>query len=233
MVRFYSDVLRTMRLAIGRRNENDPSSSDNVLSQYINDFINLTMSDDVKLFENFGTLEFDIDNSHPDGVWTLEDVGAKGNFVNYSMEAFISLTFPLPATTTNWNPLDIFQDPGRFYAYWGVDNFNILIPGMPTEMLYYGTDFVFRTIPQDNTTYHVTIYAYKQMQDFDPEGNPELLQDYWMRYLAYGAAFNYVTDYRFDPGFIAQVKATYSRERKLLLTRTHNQIKMSRSLPRF
>lgn len=247
MVRFLSDVVRTMRLAIGRRNENDPSSSDAVLLQYINDFVNLTMSDDVKLFENFGTLEFDIDESHPDGVWSLYDpnVNASGNFVNYSMEAFISLVNlagqePLPEDShLTWNPLDIFQDPGRFYAYWGVDNFNVLIPGMPTEMLYYGTDFVFRTIP--NGTYHVTIYAYKQMQDFSNEGNPvlgptpdaPLYQDYWLRYIAYGAALNYVRDYRFDPQFILQLASIFSHERKLLLTRTHNQIKQSRCLPRF
>jgi len=232
MARFYNDVEQIMRQVIGKRNLNDPDSSSVTLRRYINDMINLTMSDDVKVFENFGTLVFPIDNSHPDGVWSLEDVGAKGNFVNYSMEAFISQN-PPPTSSVTWNILDVYQDPGRFYAYWGVDNFNILIPGMPTEMLYYGTDFVFRTIPQADVTYTVTIYAYKQMQDFDAEGNPELPQDYWLRYLAYGAAYNYVKDYRYDPAQVEAIRKGFATERKLLLTRTHNQVKLSRAVPHF
>ena len=50
MTRELSDVRRIMRLAIGRRNENDPDSGDVVLNQYINDFYSLTMPNDTKLF---------------------------------------------------------------------------------------------------------------------------------------------------------------------------------------
>ena len=71
MAQFVSDVLRTMRLAIGRRNENDPDSNDSTLFRYIQDFITLTMSDDVKLFEQFGTLEFTIDETNTTGVYTF------------------------------------------------------------------------------------------------------------------------------------------------------------------
>ena len=55
MAQFVSDCLRIMRLAIGRRNENDPDSSDTTLRKYLNDFVSLTMSDDVKLFEQYGS----------------------------------------------------------------------------------------------------------------------------------------------------------------------------------
>ena len=225
-----SDVLRIMRLAIGRRNANDPDSSDNVLLQYINDFTNLTMSDDVKLFEQFGTLEFTIDETNTTGVYTFNDVGATSQFTNISQEAFITLTDP-PEGSISWNRLEIYQDPGVFYDDWGVNNSDILIPGYPTQMLYYGTQMVFRTIP--NTEYTVIIYGYKVVPTFSSEGDPDLPFDYWLRYLAYGAAANYARDYRFDDAFQSKIDKSYARERKLLLTRTHNQIKHQRAFPRF
>lgn len=230
MTRYLNQVEEIMRQVIGKQNLNDPASSTSKLRSYINDAINLTMSDDVKIFENYGKLVFTIDDTHANGVWTLDQIGATGNYTNYSMEAFISLNDPADGSTV-WNYLLVYQDPGEFFNYWGVNNFNILIPGMPTDMLYYGTEFTFRTIP--DTEYTVTIFAYKQMQDFAQDGNPAIPQDYWLRYLAYLAAYNYVRDYRFDPAQIEAVRQGYSRERKLLLTRTHNQVKLSRAAPRF
>ena len=230
MAQFVSDCLRTMRLAIGRRNQNDPDSNDATLLQYINDFVNLTMSEDVKLFENFGTLTFTIDQTNPTGVYTFNEVGASSSFTNISDEAFISITSP-PAGSISWNKLWIFQDPGPFYAAWGINNTDVLIPGYPTELLYYGDQLVFRTIP--NQSYLVQIYGYKIIDEFASEGDPQLPFDYWMRYIAYGAAMNYARDYRFEADKIQLLDAAFGHERKQVLTRTHNQIKRVRGFPRF
>lgn len=232
MTQFVSDCLRTMRLAIGRRNENDPDSNDTTLRKYINDFISLTMSDDVKLFEQYGSLIFTIDETNTTGVYTFNDVGADSNFTNISVEGFITLTAP-PAESISWNRLEIYQDPGEFYGYWGINNTDILIPGYPTEMLYYGTEMVFRTIPDQE--YTVTIYGYKEhavLADGDPYSVP-LPFDYWMRYIAYGAALNYARDYRFESNALNQLKVELAHERNLLLTKTYNQKKNSRCKPRF
>ena len=230
MTQFVSDCIRTMRLAIGRRNENDPDSNDATLFRYLNDFINLTMSDDVKLFEQFGTLSFTIDETNTTGVYTFNDVGASASFTNISEEGFISLTDP-PNGSISWNKLWIYQDPGQFYAEWGINNTDVLIPGYPTEMLYYGTEMVFRTIP--NTSYLVNIYGYKIVPEFSSDGDPAIPFDYWMRYLAYGAALNYCRDYRFEGDKRQMLQADFAHERKLLLTRTHNQRKLQRAMPRF
>jgi hypothetical protein len=219
-----------MRLAIGRRNENDPDSNDDTLMQYLNDFVNLTMSDDLKVFEQFGTMTFTIDETNTSGVYTFNDVGATDQFTNISQEAFISLLNPIN-NSISWNKLWISQDPGLFYSEWGINNDETLIPGYPTEMLYYGTEMVFRTIP--NTEYQVRIYGYKVVPVFSSDGDPALPFDYWMRYLAYGASMNYARDYRFEDTKRAVLYADYAHERKLLLTMTHNQIKQARSLPRF
>jgi len=219
-----------MRLALSRRNENDPDQNDPTLFRYLNDFINLTMSDDVKVFEQFGTLSFTIDESNTTGVYTFNDVGASSNFTNISQEAFISLLDP-PDGSISWNQLWIFQNPGEFYSEWGINNTDVLIPGYPTQMLYYGNEMVFRTIP--NTSYLVQIYGYKIVPTFSDEGDPQLPYDYWMRYLAYGAARDYAADYRFDEASLARIERTFQRQRRLLMTRTHNQIKQQRAMPRF
>lgn len=227
--RFVSDVLELMRQALGRRNANDPDSSDEMLLSKLNDFVSLTMSDDVKLFEQFGTLSFTIDETNTTGVYTFNDVGSSFDFVNLSAEAYISLLDPIN-NSVSWNQLPIYQDPGEFFAIWGINNDEILIPGYPTMMLYYGNEFTFRTIP--NVSYLVKIYGYKKNNNYANTAQ-EIQYDYWLRYLAYGAANNYAQDFRFEPASKAQIEKGFARERKLMLTHTHNQIKMSRPMPRF
>jgi hypothetical protein len=232
LTRTVQDVLDTMRVAIGRRNANDPDSSDATLLSYLNDFIALTMSDDVKLFDQFGTLTFTIDETNTTGVYTFNEVGADSQFVNISLEAFISILDPVN-NSVSWNRLSIYQDPGQFYDIWGINNTEILIPGYPTDMLYYGNEFVFRTIPDKE--YQVQIYGYKENieYDFDTDLGIDIPFAYWKRYLAYGAALNYARDYRYGQEGLAGIQKGYARERKLMLTRTHNQIKQSRTAPRF
>ncbi len=229
--RTVSDVLQIMRIALSRRNENDPDSTDEVFIRYLNDFVSLTMSDDVKLFEQFGTLSFIIDGTHADGVYTFNDVGATTDFVNLSAEAFISLRDPV-GRSISWNWLPIYQDPGEFFTIWGINNEDILIKGYPTMMLYYGTEFTFGTIPQIDVQYMIKIYGYKKNNNY-AEGDPEIQFDYWLRYLAYGAAMNYARDYRYASDIKAELKSDFAHERKLMLTHTHNQIKQSRAEPRF
>lgn len=229
MTRFVSDALRIMRVGLGRRNENDPDSSDDTLMSYLNDAVSLTMGNDVKLFENFGTLTFTIDETNTTGVYTFNDVGADHEFMNISQEAFISLLDPIN-NSISWNWLPIYQDPGEFFSIWGINNDEILIPGYPTNLLFYGNEFTFRTIPQ--TSYLVKIYGYKKNADF-PSADTPLEFDTWLRYIAYLAMMNYAQDYRYDAESKGLIKQGYQRERKLILTRTHNQIKMNRAMPRF
>lgn len=167
MTRAVSDVLDIMRVAIGRRNENDPDSDETKLLQYVNDFYSLTQPNDTKLFESFGTLTFTIDETNTTGVYTFNDVGADSEFINISQEAYISLYDPVN-NSVSWNQLPIYQDPGEFFAIWGINNDEILIAGYPTNLLFYGNEFTFRTIP--DTEYLIKIYGYKRMLTFHPLG---------------------------------------------------------------
>lgn len=229
MTRYVEDALDIMRTALGRKNENDPDSSDDLMLRYLNDFVSLIMPNDTKLFESFSTLIFTIDESNPTGTYTLNEVGADKDFINYSQEAYISLLDPI-GRSVSWNFLPIYQDPGEFYAIWGINNEDILIRGYPTGMLIYGNEMVFRTIP--NTAYQIRIYGYIKNPDFPSEDTP-LQYDWWLRYIAYGAAVNYARDYRYEPTARKLIEDTFKSEKKQQLTRTHNQVKMARAMPRF
>lgn len=229
--RLVSDALNIMRIALGRRNENDPDSSDDTFLTYLNNFVSLSMPNDTKLFESFGTLSFTIDGSNSTGVYTFNDVGANEEFMNISQEAFISLLDPVN-NSVSWNQLPIYQDPGEFFMIWGINNDEILIRGYPTMMLYYGNEFTFRTIPEVDKAYLIKIYGYKKNEDY-PSEDVDLQFDYWLRYVAYGAAVDYARDYRYDPEARGLIEATFKSERKLQLIHTHNQIKQSRAMPRF
>lgn len=225
-----SDILNQMRIVLGRRNANDPDSSNNTLLNYLNQFIECNMAHDVKLFENFGTLEFTIDESNTTGVYNATDIGGTPGFTNYSQEAYISLLDPI-GSSVSWNYLPIFQDPGEFYAIWGINNTDILIPGYPTNMLYYGNEFVFRTIPQ--TSYQIKMFGYKRIDLDQTSLDLPIPFGDWARYLVYGAAANYARDYRYELNTKNEILKDFARERKMMLTHTHNQIKMSRAMPRF
>ena len=227
--RFVQDALDMMRVVLGRRNANDPDSSDDLFLSYLNDFVSLSMPNDTKLWESFGTLTFTIDDTNTTGRYTFNEVGADFQFMNISQEAFISLLDPVD-NSISWNWLPIYQDPGEFYAIWGINNDEILIPGYPTGMLYYGNELVFRTIP--NTAYQVRIYGYKKNENY-PDADQPLQYDYWLRYLVYGASVNYARDYRYEPQARKLIEDTFKSERKLQLTHAHNQIKMGRAAPRF
>ena len=228
MSRSVSNCLTIMRLALARRNENDPDASDDVLLSYLNDFISFTMTDDIKLFEQFGTLRFTIDDTNTTGVYTFNQVGASDNFSNISNEGFITLSAPL-SSSVSWNRLAIYQDPGQFFGRWGVNNESILVPGYPTEMLFYGTEMTFRTLPNDS--YDVIIYGYKIADELN--STSDLPQDYWLRYVSYGASLNYARDYHLSKESMENIQDGYARERQLLLTRVHNQRKMARCQPRY
>lgn len=231
MVRNLNDVIGIMRRAIGRRNENDPESTTTVLTEYINDFYSLEMPNDTKLFESFGTLSFTIDETVTDGVYTFDDVGASNDFINIVEQGFITLTSQA-AGSTSWNELELYQNPNRFFRRWGVNNEDVLTAGYPTEMLFYGNEMTFRTIP--DTSYTVILYAYTKNTDFPTdEGDQDLPYDYWLRYIAYGAARQYATDFRLSPETVGNIEKEYRRQKTLMLTRTHNQTKKSRGAPNF
>lgn len=249
MTKTIVDCVDIMRLAISRRNQNDPDSTFDTLAGYCDDFSTLFMPNEVHLFENCGTLEFFIQEGVDTYTW--DEIGFTAGFVNMSMSAFITNM----DNTLNTNELAIYFDPFEFYSYWYIFDVTKLIPGMPSDMLFYGENeanpsdpdlipdptrpntVVFRTVP--DREYKVRIYSYKTntsllpyQDEDDVTVNPPLAFDYWYRFIAYGAALNYASDYNYSQEALASIQRSFNKEKKLLLTRTHNQRKFGRAFPR-
>lgn len=227
--RLVSDVLTIMRQVISRRSTNSPESTDAKLLSYVNDFTSLKMSDDVRLFEQFGTLSFNIDETVTTGVYTFNDVGATNDFVSISNEALISL-LATEDESLNWMPLSVYRDPGEFFSHWGINNDDVITTGMPSEVLFYGNELTFRTIPDDE--YIVKMYGYKKCNNFE-DVTDALPYDRWLRYVTYGASLDYVRDYNYSAEKIAQVKSTFSSERVQMMAHRHSELTMTRCRPSF
>ena len=223
MAKTVSDAIDIMRITLGRRNQKDVDSSISKFIDYLSNFLTLEMPNDIKLFEQFGTLTFKIGETPVDGVYDFNALpSANFSFSNISLEGFITPTAS-GTSSTSWNPLNIYQDPIEFYNKWGVSNVSVLTTGYPTDMLYYSDELVFRTIP--DAEYNIILYGYKRSTAVSKE-NESLPFDWWLRYAAYGAALNYATDYRYDAKDLSRIERAFSKEKKLLLTNTHNQVKL-------
>lgn len=223
MSRDVSDVLTLFRRIVARNNPNDPNANFSTMIRYINDFYAFHMNKDVHLFQLEGTLEFTIDQNSTDGVYTFNDVGAGSDFEYLTVSGFI-----------NDNDLIIWHNPYEFYHRWQTFDVSELTPGMPTDMLFYGNELVFRTIPDQE--YTVRIFGYKANVEFDEgntAGDEALPFAEWVRYIAYGAARNYSMDFNYDEARINSIKAGFIREKNILMTKQHNVVKFERSIPRF
>jgi len=204
MSRVVADVLKIMRLAIG--------------------------PDEFKIYEQFGTMTIEIDaTNNADGVYNFPGDENTPSFINVDPQVMISLTDPV-GSSLSWFELQYFQDPGEFYSLWGINNESILIAGTPTQVLFYGNQLVFRTVPND--TFTVKFYGYQQLAEISSTAT-DIPFDYWMRFLAYGAAKDYAADYRLDQEATVNIERNYKRQRKLLMARTYNYKKTQRCIPRF
>ena len=115
MAKTVSNALEIMRITLGRRNQKDIDSNISKFISYFSDFLSLEMPNDVKLFEQFGQLTFKIGTTEVDGVYDFNALpSANFSFSNISLEGFITPT-STGTSSVSWNPLNIYQDPTKFY----------------------------------------------------------------------------------------------------------------------
>ncbi len=227
MPRKVKDVIDIFRRITSKRNPNDPDANFDVIIRYINDFYALHMNQDVHLFKIEGTLKFVIANKTEtvnDGVITFNEiVGQSSAFEYLTVSGYVDN-----------NDLVIWHNPKEFFDRWQEFDTTLLTAGMPTDMLFYGNELIFRTVP--DKAYTIRIFGYKRNTIFEETGDnvsQELPFDEWVRYIAYGAARNYAQDFNFDEERKASIKAGFMREKGILQAREHNVRKYERSIPRF
>ena len=228
MARTVQQVIAIMRRAIGRRNTEDPDSSDEILITYINDFLTLQMPNGLKLNEKFSSFEFQIDTTNTTGIFDFPDSATSEDFINLDDSGLISAATPAD-NSLEWWDLCVLFDEKEFFHRWGFNNHETLVKGGPSEVLYWDNKLTFRAI-QDKA-YIVKLFGYKRPAAVGSSSSLEF--DYWLRYVAYGAARDYAADFRLESEALSNIERNFGRERQLLLTRTHNQIKVDRPPPTF
>lgn len=221
MAKTAADVITIMRRVINRPNTTDPDSTDSVLLGYISDFYQLYMSNDVKLFEKWGLYTFDTSVAVTDGEYTIND------------PSFITGSYTI-LRASGWvdadNLLNIFQDPTVFFERWPFQDVSDIPTGQPQEMLIFGQTLYLRPIPDD--TYTIRILAYKENSALT-DTTDELDEAFWYRYLAYGAALQYMNDFNFDANQIQMKEKEFNKQRRLVMQKTHTQRLNQRGTPRY
>lgn len=218
------EVVNIMRKVIGERDASSPDATDEILLQYINEFIQLQFPYNAQLFEEWSWYEFDtVANQF------VYPFGADKNGVEFSV-----LRPPAYSVDPD-DPNDFaynmrwYQDPQEFYGVWGyITDLSALSVGQPQDILFWNQEFTLRLVP--DKVYNITIKGYRKKMTLELSDNVEY--PYLYRYLAYGAARDYLSDY-LDIATLSQITPLFEEYRSKVLHRTAQQQIPQKSVPRF
>jgi len=223
-------VIQIMRNVTGRVDENDPSFTEEIMTDYLNAFLQQEHPTECRIFENHTWWNFTIDETTADPLpVNLDDLG----FSTIGPLAYVSYA----DVSLNPNTFKLFwyEDPGEFYYRWPWNN--IFTPQMPTYVLYYNQELTFRGPPDQ--AYDIRISAYKIDYSFSGGTSTNagsilsnVPQAYLTRYLAYGAALDILSDYG-EMDKYNEVFSVYRRYRGQVMARTWNQLQSQRTAPDF
>ncbi len=230
------DIVQIMRNVTGRVDQNDPAFTRPIMIDYLNQFIQVEHPTELRLFENQTWWDFTIDTTTADPLpVNLDTLG----YSTINAPAYISFTDP--ALNPNTFKLFWYENPADFYYRWPWNN--VFTPQMPTYVLYYNNELTFRGPPDQE--YSVRIAAYEIGLSFsggsNTSGTPSMSgigisastpRAYLLRYLAYGAALNILSDYG-EMDKYNEVFQVYRRYRAQVIARTWDQLASQRTDPDF
>lgn len=219
-----SEVIQILRNVTGRVDASDPLFTDTIMLGRINDFINLEMPQDARLFENKTWWEFNIDPTTPDPMPV--DLASLG-FSTIGPPAYVWVDNEVSPSQITRFDLWWYQDPGVFYAKW--PQVTGVTPQRPQDVLYYNNTLTFRGTP--NQEYRIQIQA-NAIQAILNSPTDELSASYFWRYAAYGAALDLFYDFGEDDK-AAKAMIPYNRYRSMVYARTNQQYQNQRPYPTF
>ncbi len=217
-------LINIMRNVTGRVDATDPLFTDTIMAEYLNNFITLQSTMDVRLIKNKTWWEFLLPaqtvpfTNYPNVPVDLQTIGLINGQVGASTIG--------PDCYANGFIVFWYQDPKEFYQIWPQTQF--YQPARPTYVLYYNNELTFRNPP--NIPYWIKIEAYQVEWQVDPGG--VLNQDYVYRYFAYGAALDIFADFG-EMDKWNEMFPVFRRYRSLVLSRTYSQYQNQRPSPEF
>lgn len=219
MAKSFNDAVTIMKKVVGEQDGQNPDATNSEFLAYVVDFYELQMSTDVESYDL-------------SGFWTFTTV-ANTDTYSFKDEGYVFLSPPIYLTDSDSNDVKLtwYQSPDMFYRVHPVDNTNETA-GKPFDALFYQDQLLLRPKPDD--AYTITVKAYKSLSvptvGGDPDGTADIEQDYFVRYLAYGASLDYLSDYG-DFETYAKVAEVFKRYRSLVLMKTAKQFRSQRPKP--
>ncbi len=205
--------LRTiLRNVTGRVDETDPLFTNSIMNDYLNQFIGLISTQDIRQFKNQTWWEFNIDTASPDPYPV--DLQALG-FSTIGPPAYAD------GFIVFW-----YENPQEFFQLW--PETQTYQPSRPTYVLYYNNELIFRNPP--NKEYLIKIQAYEVEPTIDATGLTD--KDYMYRYIAYGTALDIFSDYG-EMDKWREIYPVFQRYRALVYGRTNLQYQNQRAGPEF
>ncbi len=219
MAKTAAQLITILRNVTGRMDASDPMFTNDIMLQYLNDFIQLLSTQDVRLYKNYTWWEFTFGTTDPNPypVNLQEIVLASGQ----AGASTIGPTAYADGFVVFW-----YESPQEFYALWPeTQTYQIQ---RPQNVLYYNNELTFRGPP--NKDYAIKINAYQVELQVDPDS--QLDQDYLFRYLVYGAALDIFSDFG-EMERWNEIFPVFRRYRSLVYARTNSQYQNQRPSPEF
>lgn len=219
MAKTAADLINTLRNITGRVDASDPLFTDTIMLQFLNDFIQLEATQDIRIYKNATWWEFLLDENSPNPYpVNLQNILLASGQTGAS-------TIQPPAYADGF-VMFWYQDPAEFYARW--PETQTYTPQRPQEVLYYNNELTFRGPP--NQEYAIKIAAYQV--ELQVTLNGTLAQDYLYRYVCYGAALDLFAEYG-EMDRYNEIYQAYMRYRALVYSRTYSQLQNQRPSPEF
>lgn len=217
MTKSAADLITILRNVTGRVDASDPLFTDDIMLGYLNDFLSLESTQDIRIFKNKTWWEFDFGplDPNPFPVDLQNIVLANTNVGASTIE---------PPSYCNGFQLFWYQSPAEFYGIW--PEIQVYQTARPTYVLYYNNELTFRNPP--DTTYLIKIAAYQ----VELQINQNIESDYLFRYAAYGAALDIFGDYG-EMDKYRDIFPLFQRYRALVYSRTYSQYQNQRPSPEF
>ena len=218
MAKSAADLILILRNVTGRVDASDPQFTDEIMLQYLQDFIQLQSTQDIRIFKNRTWYEFAFGPADPN-PWpvNLQDI----ILVNGNQGAS---TIGPPCYADGFYVF-WYQDPAQFYGIW--PETQTYQPQRPQYALYYNQEITFRGPP--DKVYQIKLEAYQVEIQIT---NGVLDADYLYRYICYGTALDIFSDFG-EMDKWREIWPAYQRYRALVYSRTNSQYQNQRPTPEF
>jgi hypothetical protein len=219
-----AEIIQIVRNVTGRVDASDPLFTDTIMLGYVNDFLNLEMPQDARLFENKTWWEFTIDQ------FTVDPFPVDLATLGYSTigpPAYVWVDNQVSPSQITRFALWWYQDPAVFFAKW--PQVTGATPQRPQDVLYYNNELIFRGPP--NQEYVIQIQANMIEAVLDAPSD-EITNSYFWRYVAYGASMDIFSDYG-EMDKYNQTMPAFMRYRSMMYARTNQQYQNQRPYPTF